>query len=164
MYPKEYAEKLAEQYGQTLDSEGRVASPGKFEGETWRTIDAYDTLQNGCEGESFGDATEGIGFFFAATIETGETVYCEIDSYGFVSEISERSFRTAEIQDDEITARAQEIESIRDEIREAQSEEKGFCDSCNVANINGVRCHEAECPRYQKLKDLRAQLARLEDY
>lgn len=163
-YPREYAENLAAEYGHTLDADGNVTSPGKFEGETWRTIDAYDTLQNGCESESFGDSNEGNGFYFAAEIETGETVYCEISPQGFVSELTERSFRALEIQEQEENERNEAIEELEQEIEEAQAEEKGSCDSCEVMMINGVRCHETGCPRESRLKEMRQRLERLQDY
>jgi hypothetical protein len=55
-------------------------------------------------------------------------------------------------------------QDLYDSLQEAELEERGRCDSCEVANINGVRCHEYGCPRYAHLKSLREQLERSEDY
>jgi hypothetical protein len=162
-YPKEYAEKLAAEYGHTLDAEGNVTSPGKFEGETWRTIDAYDTLQNGMENESFGDAQEG-GFWFSADIETGETIYCNISEQGFVGEYSRKAYEDAQVAEQEENERAEAIEELEREIAEAQEQEKGTCDSCEVLMINGVRCHETGCPRESRLKEMQNRLERLQDF
>lgn len=163
-YPKEYAETLAAEYGHTLDADGNVTSPGKFEGETWRTIDAYDTLQNGCESESFGDAQTSLGFWFAAEIETGETVYCNITESGFVGEYSRKQYEAAKVAEQEENERDEAIEELENEISEAEAEEKGSCDSCQVMMINGVRCHETGCPRESRLKEMRQRLERLQDY
>lgn len=164
-YPKEYAEKLAAEYGHILDDQGNVTSPGKFEGETWRTIDAYDTLQNGCEAESFGDANEGLhGFWFAAEIETGEIVYCSISEQGFVGEYSRKDYEAKKELSEREAERDEAIEELEQEIGEAQEEEKGRCDSCEVAMINGVRCHEHGCPRESKLKGMLRRLESLQDY
>lgn len=58
----------------------------------------------------------------------------------------------------------EEIESLEQEIREAEAEEKGRCDSCEAAMINGVRCHEHGCPRYARLQEMKKRLERLQDY
>jgi hypothetical protein len=41
-------------------------------------------------------------------------------------------------------------------------EETGSCDSCAVAMINGVRCHETGCPRYARLKSLESRVSSIE--
>ena len=42
------------------------------------------------------------------------------------------------------------------ELRKREKAETGPCDACEIVMINGVRCHEHGCPRYAKLKLLRA--------
>jgi hypothetical protein len=163
-YPREYAEKLAESYGQTLDAEGNVTSLGKFEGETWRTIDAYDSLKEGCEDDSFGDVAGANGFWFCAAIRGGETVFCNISENGFVSERTSYQFEAASQDNQEANDRENLIEELEDEIKQAQAEEDGPCDSCLVANINGVRSHEHGCPRYARLCSLHKRLESIEDY
>jgi hypothetical protein len=138
--------------------------PGKYEGEIMLTVLADRYKNEGMESESFGDV-DIYGYFFSIEFpgKYGTRYYC-MDSNGFVSEVSKNYFvsygqeyANLSDRDDMIRDVYREIEALEEE------EESGRCDSCEVANINGVRSHEHGCPRYAKLKALRKQLEELED-
>jgi hypothetical protein len=64
--------------------------------------------------------------------------------------------------DAEATERDEALEGAENEYAAALEEETGSCDSCAVAMINGVRCHETGCPRYAEMKSLESRVANIE--
>ena len=151
---------------------GRIVNySGKFENEAPHCVRDYDTT---FAEERFGDSSEGMGAYWTVGKSAFAPVfdpenrpdafryYCE-DTQGFVTELTARQYlaaREAQAVDDAV---AEALEEANDVLRDAEDEEHGPCDSCVVAYVNTIRCHETGCPRYSRLVALRRRVRDLED-
>jgi hypothetical protein len=138
-----------------------------IDGHQWVIYTSYnlDVLKH-CSDESAG-IDEGIIDANAALAEGGlSRLTAQLACCAMERDVYDELDGWSGPEDDEATEedteRDEALEGAGNEYAAALKEEVGSCDSCAVAMINGVRCHEAGCPRYARLKSLESRVAAIE--
>jgi hypothetical protein len=83
-----------------VDKNTRITELGKFHDEREALRQAYEQDCSGGGQDSFGQA-EDWGYYFHSYSEDGEPVYGRVDGQGFVYEISETEYISAEQENNE---------------------------------------------------------------
>jgi hypothetical protein len=138
-----------------------------IDGHQWVIYTGYnlDVLKH-CSDESAG-IDEGLIDANAALAEgglsklTAQLAYCAMERDVY-NELDGWSGPEDDDRDAGDSERDAALEEAQTEHAAALEEETGSCDSCMVATINGVRCHETGCPRYARLKSLESRIANIE--
>jgi len=138
-----------------------------IDGHQWVIYTGYnlDVLKH-CSDEGAG-IDEGLIDANAALAEgglsklTAQLAYCAMERDVY-DELDGWSGPEDDDTDSEDTERDEALGEAESEYAAALEEETGSCDSCAVAMINGVRCHETGCPRYARLKSLESRVANIE--
>jgi hypothetical protein len=138
-----------------------------IDGHQWVIYTGYhfDVLKH-CSDESVG-IDEGLIDANAALAEgglsrlTAQLAFCAMERDVY-NELDGWSGSEDDDTGAEDTERDSALEEAESEYAAALEEEAGSCDSCAVATINGVRCHETGCPRYARLKSLQSRIANIE--
>ena len=138
-----------------------------IDGHQWVIYTGYnlDVLKH-CSDESAG-IDEGLIDANAALAEgglsrlTAQLAYCAMERDVY-NELDGWSGPEDDESDAEDTERDAALEEAENEYAAALEEETGSCDSCAVAMINGVLCHETGCPRHARLKSLQSRIATIE--
>lgn len=130
-----------------------ILNPGKFEGDWPHAVRDYNLPND----EDAGDVNE----FGIYAWRVGHRYYLE-NGVGFVSEILRDEFESIERDYAAFCDRQEELELLGSQLETMREEERGACDSCAVAYVNGVRCHEQGCPREARLYELERRIVHLE--
>lgn len=136
-----------------------ITDPGKFEGEALHAVRDY---AGEYQDESFGSCEEWYGYFWMV----GHRGYYE-DSQGFVREITAEEYKQEEERYEEACAaeaeREEALAEAEADLQTALAVDKGYCDSCQVLRINGIRCHETGCPVERNIANLRKRIESIEE-
>jgi len=147
----------------------------KLDGLTELELSCYEEWNSA---DDQGGDCQGIGYAWAAwrpAIDGTEPGVIIIkDDQGFVDAESyetdyafDTQVKTLQAADNAFNAEDEErdeaIREAQDALDNAMAEDEGRCDSCEVAYINGVRCHEHGCPRFARIQALKKRVDALEN-